>query len=54
MLIAQAIQGSTVCTVTSDGGIKPILKAERNTIILRDIPADTPAEDIRAAFAVEG
>ena len=47
--------GSTVCAVTSDGaGIRPNIKTERDTIILRDIPADTEMKDISEIFAGYG
>lgn len=45
-LIAESVKESTVCTVTADG-IKPNVKQERNTIILREIPSDTPQEKVR-------
>jgi hypothetical protein len=54
-LLPQSISGSTVCAVTPNGkAIKPILllKAERNTIILRDVPRDPKTPDtLRDAFA---
>jgi hypothetical protein len=39
--IAACVKSSTVCTVTPQG-IRPNIKAERNTIILREIASDTP------------
>lgn len=54
-LIPEAIQGSTVCAVTPDGeGITPIVKAERTTIILRDIPSETAVEALKEAFEKQG
>ena len=46
-LIAESVKDSTVCAVTPDG-IKPSIKQERNTIILREIPSETPQEKVRA------
>lgn len=34
--------------------VAPNLKSKRNTLILRDIPADTPEEEIRGIFSAEG
>lgn len=44
-LIAESVKDSTVCAVTPDG-IKPTIKQERNTIILREIPSETPQEKV--------
>ncbi|CAM9828239.1 unnamed protein product, partial [Ectocarpus sp. 8 AP-2014] len=52
-LIVESVKDSTVCTVTSDG-IKPSIKQERNTIILREIPSETPQEKIREIFTGDG
>ena len=36
-----------ICTLNDEKtAIKPNIKAERNTIILRDIPSDTPEDDV--------
>ncbi|KAG5186865.1 hypothetical protein JKP88DRAFT_198114 [Tribonema minus] len=58
--IAAAVANSSVCTVTPQG-IRPNLKAERHTIILREIPSDTPPAKasccctcVRELFAGEG
>ncbi|CAM9910250.1 unnamed protein product, partial [Ectocarpus fasciculatus] len=52
-LIVESVKDSTVCTVTPDG-IKPSIKQERNTIILREIPSETPQEKIREIFTGDG
>lgn len=51
-LIAESVKDSTVCAVTPDG-IKPSIKQERNTIILREIPSETPQDKV-CAFRVLG
>lgn len=50
-LIVESVRDSTVCAVTPDG-IKPSIKQERNTIILREIPSETPQEKVRAVAAM--
>lgn len=45
-LIMESVKDSTVCAVTPDG-IKPSIKQERNTIILREIPSETPQDKVR-------
>ncbi|CAN0501416.1 unnamed protein product, partial [Ectocarpus sp. 8 AP-2014] len=52
-LIVESVKDSTVCTVTPDG-IKPSIKQERNTIILREIPSETPQQKIREIFTGDG
>ncbi|CAM9715470.1 unnamed protein product, partial [Hapterophycus canaliculatus] len=52
-LIVESVRDSTVCAVTPDG-IKPSIKQERNTIILREIPSETPQEKIREIFTGDG
>lgn len=47
-LIAESVKDSTVCAVTPDG-IKPSIKQERNTIILREIPSETPQDKVCSA-----
>lgn len=44
-LIVESVKDSTVCAVTPDG-IKPSIKQERNTIILREIPSETPQDKV--------
>lgn len=44
-LIAESVKDSTVCAVTPDG-IKPTIKQERNTIILREIPSETSQDKV--------
>jgi hypothetical protein len=54
-LICQAVADSKICIVNADkSAIKPAIKAERNTIILRDIPSDTKEEDVRNIFEGNG
>jgi hypothetical protein len=46
---------SSICMINEDqSGIKPVpkAKAERDTIILRDIPASTDVELLKACFAI--
>lgn len=45
-LIVESVKDSAVCVVTPDG-LKPTIKQERNTIILREIPSETPQEKVR-------
>jgi len=52
-VIVEALKDSQVCVVTSEG-IKPNFKTERNTIILREIPSDTPAEKVKEIFTGDG
>eukprot|EP00639_Heterosigma_akashiwo_P038020 CAMPEP_0194709712 /NCGR_PEP_ID=MMETSP0296-20130528/2457_1 /TAXON_ID=39354 /ORGANISM="Heterosigma akashiwo, Strain CCMP2393" /LENGTH=448 /DNA_ID=CAMNT_0039607127 /DNA_START=368 /DNA_END=1714 /DNA_ORIENTATION=+ len=52
-VIRAALEGSKVCIVTEDA-IKPNFKTERNTIILREIPSNTPEEKVREIFTGEG
>jgi hypothetical protein len=54
-LICAAVTESKICIVNADkSAIKPAIKAERSTIILRDIPSDTKEEDVRAIFEGSG
>lgn len=50
-LIVESVKDSTVCAVTPDG-IKPTIKQERNTIILREIPSETPQDKVGACVSV--
>ncbi|CAN0075082.1 unnamed protein product, partial [Phaeothamnion confervicola] len=52
-LIAESVKDSSVCAVTP-AGIKPTIRSERNTIILREIPSNTPVETVREIFTGEG
>jgi hypothetical protein len=53
-VLREALAGSTVVSVV-DNKIKATIKASnRSTIILRDIPSETPEEEVRAVFAFEG
>jgi hypothetical protein len=52
-VILEAIRDSSVVTVGEEG-IRPNVKVERNTIILREIPAKTPEESLRKIFSWEG
>jgi hypothetical protein len=54
-LVPEAIAGSSVCSVTADGtGLRPMIKSERNTIILRDISSDTKPDRVREIFSMPG
>lgn len=46
-LIVESVKDSTICAVTPDG-IKPTIKQERNTIILREIPSETSQDKVRS------
>ncbi|OQS02535.1 hypothetical protein THRCLA_05092 [Thraustotheca clavata] len=49
--IVQAIRDSQVCSLNEEqNAIKPNIKSERNTIILREIPSDTAPADVEAIF----
>uniref|UniRef100_K3W7U4 HTH La-type RNA-binding domain-containing protein n=1 Tax=Globisporangium ultimum (strain ATCC 200006 / CBS 805.95 / DAOM BR144) TaxID=431595 RepID=K3W7U4_GLOUD len=51
-LLVDAIRDSSVVSLNDAGdAIKPNLKSERNTIILREIPSATPPADVEAIFA---
>mmetsp|Transcript_12796 Transcript_12796/g.16686 ORF Transcript_12796/g.16686 Transcript_12796/m.16686 type:complete len:781 (-) Transcript_12796:478-2820(-) len=52
-LIVEAMKDSQVCIVTQEA-IKPNFKTERNTIILREIPSETPADKVKEIFKGEG
>lgn len=50
-VLREALRDSVVCPVTADGRIKAAVKSGgRSTIILREIPADTPQEAVREIF----
>lgn len=49
----KALEGSSLVTCI-DGRIKSIMKSGRYTIILREIPSDTPEEQVREIFAFPG
>ncbi|KAG1699748.1 hypothetical protein DVH05_012639 [Phytophthora capsici] len=50
-LLVEAVQDSDVCSLNSSkDAIKPNIKSERTTIILREIPSSTKPEDVEAIF----
>lgn len=50
-LIVEMMRRSKLLELNSDGTkVRPTNKAERTTIILRDIPSNTPVEELRAIF----
>ena len=49
-VVEEALKGSSLVTFV-DGRIKSIMKSGRSTIILREIPSDTPEEQVREIFA---
>lgn len=50
-LLVEAVQDSTVCSLNSSkDAIKPNIKSERTTIILREIPSSTKPEEVEAIF----
>lgn len=50
--LIEAMHDSTICSLNADkNAIKPNIKTERNTIILREIPSDTPDEQVREIFS---
>ncbi|KAF0682824.1 Aste57867_25123 [Aphanomyces stellatus] len=50
-LVAASIKDSTVCSLSPDGdAVKPNIKSERNTIILREIPSATAPAEVEAIF----
>jgi la-related protein 4 len=54
-LIVEAVTNSTLCSLNpTKTAIKPNIKAQRNTIILRDIPSDTSEDEVREIFSGDG
>ncbi|KAG7377583.1 La- protein 4B [Phytophthora pseudosyringae] len=50
-LLVEAVQDSAVCSLNSSkDAIKPNIKSERTTIILREIPSSTKPEEVEAIF----
>lgn len=50
-LLVEALASSTICSFNDDkSGIKPNIKTERNTIILREIPSDTTIDQVKTIF----
>ncbi|KAI9996077.1 hypothetical protein PInf_013255 [Phytophthora infestans] len=50
-LLVEAVQESTVCSLNSSkDAIKPNIKSERTTIILREISSSTKPEEVEAIF----
>lgn len=52
-VVLEALKGSTIVSIL-DGRLKSTVKQGRNTIILREIPADTTEEAIREIFNYPG
>ena len=53
-LIVESLKDSKLVTI-GDDGIRPNIKVERTTIVLREIPSDTPVEVLKAElFSWEG
>uniref|UniRef100_A0AAV1T571 HTH La-type RNA-binding domain-containing protein n=1 Tax=Peronospora matthiolae TaxID=2874970 RepID=A0AAV1T571_9STRA len=50
-LLVEAVEDSTVCSLNSSkDAIRPNIKSERTTIILREIPSSTNPEEVEAIF----
>ncbi|KAG6623172.1 La-related protein 4 [Phytophthora cinnamomi] len=50
-LLVEAVQDSSVCSLNAaKDAIKPNIKSERTTIILREIPSSTKPEEVQAIF----
>ncbi|CAI5733701.1 unnamed protein product [Hyaloperonospora brassicae] len=50
-LLVEAVEDSTVCSLNSSkDAIRPNIKSERTTIILREIPSSTKPEEVEAIF----
>ncbi|TDH65022.1 hypothetical protein CCR75_008424 [Bremia lactucae] len=50
-LLVESVQDSTVCSLSSSkDAIKPNIKSERTTIILREIPSSTELQKVEAIF----
>ena len=53
--VLKAMEESTAVTVSADkASVKPNITAQRNTIILREIPASTAEEDVKGIFTSIG
>ena len=52
-LLVESLKDSTVVTVGEEG-VRPNIKAERNTIILREISSATPEKRLEEIFTWEG
>lgn len=51
-LLREALKDSSIVSLNEDeNSIKPNIKSERTTIILREIPSDTNTDDVRALFS---
>ncbi|OQR94367.1 hypothetical protein ACHHYP_01407 [Achlya hypogyna] len=51
-LVVEAIEDSQICSLNDEkNAIKPNVKSERNTIILREIPSATEPAEVEAIFA---
>ena len=49
--VIDSIKDSKLCAINEDNtAIKPIIKTQRNTIILRDIPSETTEDLVKAIF----
>ena len=50
-MLKKAMEGSKTCVLNASGDmIKPSFKVERNTIILREVPADATEKEVRVVI----
>ena len=50
-ILKKAMEGSKTCVLNASGDmIKPSFKVERNTIILREVPADATEKEVRVVI----
>lgn len=53
-VVKKALEHSTVATLVDNNRIKSSIKSGRSTIILREIPSETPEDEVRAIFDFPG